>query len=92
MILLYIEKRISQEGVVLMCYQQSRLTGLFKLVTHTMIGYQTFDAYLVCIKSLFFVAKARKAALCLHKAPLAGRKNSEKRSLELFVCEESRRR
>ena len=45
---------IYQEGVVLMCRQQSRLKEYFKLVTHTANGYQTFDAYFVCIKSLFF--------------------------------------
>jgi len=38
-----------------MCRQQSRLDGGFKLVAHTDFGYQTFDAYFICIKSLFFI-------------------------------------
>lgn len=36
-----------------MCRQQSRLDGGFKLAAHTDFGYQTFDAYFICIKSLF---------------------------------------
>ena len=46
-----------------MCRQQSRLDGGSKLVAHTDFGYQTFDAYFICIKSLFLFFTTYKRML-----------------------------